>query len=69
MEKNYTENHGWMDDLPFHVLFNNISVISGQWVDYNESLCAMETCVPNGKLMFLGVPIFEYIRVRILSQQ
>ena len=33
---------GWMDDLQFYVLFNSISVISGQWVDDNERLCAME---------------------------
>ena len=23
---------GWIDDLQFYVLFNNISVISGQWM-------------------------------------
>ena len=33
---------GWTDDLRFYVLFNSISVISGQWVDDNERLCAME---------------------------
>ena len=33
---------GWMDDLRFYVLFNSISVISGQWVGDNERLCAME---------------------------
>ena len=33
---------GWMDDLRFYVLFNSISVISGQWEDNNERLCAME---------------------------
>ena len=36
---------GWMDDLPFYVLFNSISVISGQWADDNERLCAMEPCL------------------------
>ena len=30
--------HGWMDDLRFYVLFNSISVISGQWVGDNERL-------------------------------
>ena len=30
---------GWMDDLQFYVLFNSISVISGQWADDNERLC------------------------------
>ena len=36
---------GWMDDLRFNVPFNSISVISGQWVDDNERLCAMELCL------------------------
>ena len=31
-----------MDYLRFDVLFNSISVISGQWADDNERLCAME---------------------------
>ena len=31
-----------MDDLRFYVLFNSVSVISGQWADDNERLCAME---------------------------
>ena len=31
-----------MDDLRFYVLFNNISVISGQWPGDIERLCAME---------------------------
>ena len=34
--------YGWMDDLRFYVLFNSISVISGQCSDDNERLCAME---------------------------
>ena len=33
---------GSMDDLPFYFLFNSISVISGQWADDDERLCAME---------------------------
>ena len=33
---------GWMDDLRLYVLFNSISVISGQWADGNERRCAME---------------------------
>ena len=32
----------WMDDLRFLVLFNSISVISGQWYVHYERLCAME---------------------------
>ena len=32
----------WMDDLRIYVLFNSISVISGQWADDNIRLCAME---------------------------
>ena len=32
---------GWMDDLQFYVLFNNISVIPGRWADDNERLWAM----------------------------
>ena len=36
----------WMDDMQFYVrfyvLYNSISVISGQWVGGNERLCAME---------------------------
>ena len=31
---------GWMDDLRFYVLFNNISVILGRCSDDNERLCA-----------------------------
>ena len=30
-----------MDDLQFYILFNSISVISGQWADDNERPCAM----------------------------
>ena len=33
---------GWLIYLRFYVLFNSISVISGQWADDNERLCAME---------------------------
>ena len=29
-----------MDDLQFYILFNSISVISGQCLDDNERLCA-----------------------------
>ena len=36
---------GWMDDLRFYILFNSISVISGQCVDDNERLCAVEPCL------------------------
>ena len=35
----YLDNE-WMDDSPFYVLFNSISVISGQWAGDNGS--AME---------------------------
>ena len=31
-----------MDDLRFYVLFNTVSVISGQWEVDNERLCAMQ---------------------------
>ena len=31
-----------MDDLQFHILFNSISVISGQSLDDKQRLCAME---------------------------
>ena len=33
---------GWTDDLRFYVLFNSISVMSGQWAGDNEKQCAME---------------------------
>ena len=33
----------WMDDLGLYILFNSISVISGQWAGDNERLCAMES--------------------------
>ena len=37
---------GWMDDdLQFYVLFNSVSVISGQWEVDNERLCAIELCL------------------------
>ena len=32
-----------MDGLHFYILFNTISVISGQWEGDNEQLCAMES--------------------------
>ena len=32
---------GCMDDLRFYVLFNSISVISGQWMGDNERQCAV----------------------------
>ena len=31
-----------MDDSQFYLLFNSISVISGQWGNDNERLCLME---------------------------
>ena len=31
-----------MDDLLFYILFNSISVISGQWADDNDRLCTVE---------------------------
>ena len=34
--------NGWMNDLRFNILFNSNSVISEQWADDNERLCAME---------------------------
>ena len=37
-----TEYLVWMDDFRFYVLYNSISVISGQWVGDNGRLCAME---------------------------
>ena len=37
----YQRLDGWMDDAIF-VLFNSISVISGQCLDDNERLCGME---------------------------
>ena len=40
--RRYSEMDGWMDDLYFYILFNSISVISGQWVDGNERLCAVQ---------------------------
>ena len=36
---------GWMDDLQFYVLFNSISVISGQLAVDHERQCAMDHCL------------------------
>ena len=36
---------GQRDDMRFYVLFNSISVISGQRELDNERLCAMELCL------------------------
>ena len=36
------DHEGWMDDMRFCNLFNNISVISGQWKADSERLCAIE---------------------------
>ena len=33
---------GWMDDLRFYILFNSISIISGQWVGDNERMYAIK---------------------------
>ena len=33
----------WMDDLRFYILFNSISVKSGEWADGNERLSDMES--------------------------
>ena len=35
-----------MDDLRFYILFNSISVVSGQWAGDNERLCAVEPSSP-----------------------
>ena len=40
----------WMDNLPFHVLFNSILVTSGRWADDNERLCAIEPRVRLSRL-------------------
>ena len=32
-----------MDDLPFYILFNSVSIISGQLEIDNERLCAMNS--------------------------
>ena len=37
-----SEYNRLMDVLRFYVLFNSMSVISGQWADENERLCAMK---------------------------
>ena len=44
----------WTDDFRFYVPFNNISVISGQWVDDNGRLCAMEPRSVNLTTLFLS---------------
>ena len=41
---------GWMKQ--FYVLFNSISVILGQWEDYNERLCAIESLLRLRKFRF-----------------
>ena len=35
-------SYGWVDDLLFYFPSNSISVISGQCVDVDERLCAVE---------------------------
>ena len=40
---------GWLDDLQFYFLFNSISVITGQWTNDNERLCAMKLCLWFGR--------------------
>ena len=41
MKTTTTINYFSNTDLPFYVLFNSISVKSGQWMDDNERLCAL----------------------------
>ena len=36
---------GWIDDLQFNIIFDSISVITGQWVGDSGRLCAMESCL------------------------
>ena len=43
ISQSYQDNDVWMDDLQLYILFNSMSVISGQWVDGNERLCAIES--------------------------
>ena len=35
----------WLDDLPFYILFNRVSVVSRRCADDIERLCAMEPCL------------------------
>ena len=42
-KKSDTKDGLWMEDLQFYILFNSISVISGQCEGDNEKLCAVET--------------------------
>ena len=47
----------WMkDDLLFYVLFNSISVISGQWTDENQRLCAVEFRLRLRKFRQISIP-------------
>ena len=36
----------WIDNLQFHVLLHDISIISGRWEDDKERLCAIEILQP-----------------------
>ena len=44
------QTDGWMDDLRFYILFNSFSVISEQWADDYERLCALEPCLWLGRV-------------------
>ena len=53
-----------MDDLPFYVLFNSVSVISGRWEVDNERVCAMEL-----RLRLRRFRLKRAIELSLLDQQ
>ena len=42
---------GWIDDLQFYILFNNVSIISGQWENDNERLCSVKHCLRSKRFL------------------
>ena len=46
-----------MDDMQFYILFNSVSVISGQWKVDNERLYAKEFCLRLKRLRLKGIEL------------
>ena len=46
----YVGMNGWMVDLQFYILFNSISVVSGQWAVCNGTSFMVEKISPQAGL-------------------
>ena len=63
------KEESWRMDqwLLFYVIFNSISVMSGQWLNSNDRLCAMEPCLQSER--FPPQAGLEYGTARSVGQR